>query len=307
MYDNEIIHEGFDMKHLLVIALASLTMMACVSHPTPGFAAKSSILVMGEDWDEDTIPRKTQIFERVIDAVTNQLQQDGFKVINETMATGSAYVQGRVRRTDAELFKLAKAIKTPPIDAVLTFKIYPQFNADTTTTWMNALVTGRLLNVSTNESLGNFEVTLPEDVATEPKCNKSRKCALKYMGMHARVLGQELGAALSIKLKRASMTSSSGNSASGKANTANGLPQAYKLTFDNFNAKEFNQVEEYLVAFSGYDTHKVIQSTSRNTVVWYETISDDARLKRNMRKMLDFMGVDGQVNCVNRTCKVTKI
>jgi hypothetical protein len=295
------------MKQLLVIALASLTMMACVTHPSPSFAAKSSVLVMGEDWDEDTIPRKTQIFERVIDAVTNQLQQDGFKVINETMATGSAYVQGRVRRTDTELFKLAKAIKTPPIDAVLTFKIYPQFNADTTTTWMNALVTGRLLNVSTNESLGNFEVTLPEDVATEPKCNKSRKCALKYMGMHARVLGQELGAALSIKLKRASMTRASSNSNTGRANTDASLPQAYKLTFDNFDATEFNQVEEYLVAFSGYDTHKVIQSTSRNTVVWYETISDDARLKRNMRKMLDFMGVEGQVNCVNRTCKITKI
>jgi len=295
------------MKHLLVIAMASMTMMACASHPSPSFAGKSSVLVMGEDWDEDTIPRKSQIFERVIDAVTNQLQQDGFKVINETMATGSAYVQGRVRRTDAELFKLAKAIKTPPIDAVLTFKIYPQFNADATTTWMNALVTGRLLNVSTNESLGNFEVTLPEDVATEPKCNKSRKCALKYMGMHARVLGQELGAALSIKMKRASMRGSSGNGTTGNTNTEAGLPQAYKLTFDNFNAKEFNQLEEYLVAFSGYDTHKVIQSTSRNTVVWYETTSDDARLKRNMRKMLDFMGIQGQVNCVNRTCKVTKI
>ena len=295
------------MKHLLVIALASMTMMACASHPSPSFAGKSSVLVMGEDWDEDTIPRKTQIFERVIDAVTNQLQQDGFKVINETMATGSAYVQGRVRRTDAELFKLAKAIKTPPIDAVLTFKIYPQFNADATTTWMNALVTGRLLNVSTNESLGNFEVTLPEDVATEPKCNKSRKCALKYMGMHARVLGQALGSALSVKLKRASVQGSSGSSATGKANTEAGLPQAYKLTFDNFSAKEFNQLEVYFVAFSGYDTHKVIQSTSRNTVVWYETTSDDARLKRNMRKMLDFMGVQGQANCVNRTCKVTKI
>jgi hypothetical protein len=295
------------MKHLLVIAFASMTMMACASHPSPSFAGKSSVLIMGEDWDEDTIPRKTQIFERVIDAVTNQLQQDGFKVINETMATGSAYVQGRVRRTDAELYKLAKAIKTPPIDVVLTFKIYPEFKADATTTWMNARISGRLLNVSTNYSLGNFEASLPEDVATEPGCNKNRKCALKYMGMHARVLGQELGAALSVKMKRASMRGSSGSSITGQPNTDAGLPQAYKLTFDNFNAEEFNQLEEYLVAFSGYDTHRVIKSTSRNTVVWYETTSDDARLKRNMRKMLDFMGVQGQVNCVNRTCKVTKI
>jgi hypothetical protein len=295
------------MKNFFFLALIGFVMIGCASHPTPSLAGKSTVLVMGEDWDKDTIPRKTQIFERVIDAVTNQLQQDGFKVINETMATGSAYVQGRVRRTDAELYKLAKAIKTPPIDVVLTFKIYPEFKADATTTWMNARISGRLLNVSTNYSLGNFEASLPEDVATEPGCNKNRKCALKYMGMHARVLGQELGAALSVKMKRASTRGSSGNSTTGKVNTDAGVPQAYKLTFDNFNANEFNQLEEYLVAFSGYDTHKVIQSTSRNTVVWYETTSDDARLKRNMRKMLDFMGVQGQVNCVNRTCKVTKI
>jgi hypothetical protein len=295
------------MKNFFFLALMGFVMIGCASHPTPSLAGKSTVLVMGEDWDKDTIPRKTQIFERVIDAVTNQLQQDGFKVINETMATGSAYVQGRVRRTDAELYKLAKAIKTPPIDVVLTFKIYPEFKADATTTWMNARISGRLLNVSTNYSLGNFEASLPEDVATEPGCNKNRKCALKYMGMHARVLGQELGAALSVKMKRASTRASSGNSTTGKVNTDAGVPQAYKLTFDNFNAEEFDQLEDYFTSFSGYDTHRVITSTSRNSVVWYETTSDDARLKRNMRKMLDFMGVQGQVSCVNRTCKVTKI
>ena len=69
----------------------------------------------------------------------------------------------------------------------------------------------------------------------------------------------------------------------------------------------FNQIEEYLVAFSGYDTHKIIQRMSQNTVVWYETKSDDARLKRNLRKMLDFIGVEGQVNCVKNTCTITKI
>ena len=227
------------MKNFFFLALMGFVMIGCATHPTPSLAGKSTVLVMGEDWDEDTIPRKTQIFERVIDAVTNQLQQNGFKVIDETMATGGKHVQGRVRRTDAELFKLAKAIKTPPIDAVMTFKIYPEFKVDNTTTWMNALVTGKLLNVSNNESLGTFEVTLPEDVATEPKCNKSRKCALKYMGMHARVLGQELGAALSIKLKRASMTSSSSTSSAATENKGSGLAQAFKLTFDNFNSKEF--------------------------------------------------------------------
>ena len=83
--------------------------------------------------------------------------------------------------------------------------------------------------------------------------------------------------------------------------------QAYKFTFDNFDAPEFNQIEKYLVAFSGYDNHKIIQSMSQNTVIWYETKSDDVKLKRNLRKMLEFMGVQGQVNCVKTTCTITKI
>ena len=297
------------MKKLLSLAAMGLALMACTTtYPTPGMAVEPTVLIMSEDWDEDTIPRKSQVFERVIDAVTNQLQQDGFKVIDETMATQGAHAQGRVRRTDSELFKLAKAVQTPPIDAVATFKIYPRFKPSSTTTWMNALVTGRLLNVSTNESLGTFEVTLPEDVATEPNCHKNRQCALEYMGKHARILGQELGAALGIKLRRAAITSGDANAAVTAAPQKRAaLAQAYKLTFDNFKPGEFDQIEEYLVAFSDYDHHKVIQSTSRNVVIWYETTSDDARLKRNLRKMLDFMGVDGQVNCVSHTCTVTKI
>ena len=295
------------MKHLSLMALACFTLMACAAYPAPSMAVEPNVLIMGEDWDEDTIPRKSQVFDRVIDAVAGQLNKAGFKVIDETMATNKSFTQGRIRRTNSELFKIAKAIQTPPIDAVVTFKIYPYFKADNTTTWMNARATGRLLNVSTNAILGTFEVTLPEEVATEPGCHKNRACALKYMGNHSRNLGQELGSALAIKLSRAAVGNVSGNASASAGVKKAALMQAYKFTFDNFDASEFNQIEEYLVAFSGYDTHKIIQSMSQNTVVWYETKSDDARLKRNLRKMLDFMGVQGQVSCVKTTCTITKI
>jgi len=299
----------FPMKKLLFLAAMGLATMACTTaFPMASTAAQPTVLVMGEDWDEDTIPRNSRVFERVLDAVTNQLQQDGFKVINETMATQGVFLQGRVRRTDVELLKLAKSIDSPPIDAAVTFKVYPRFKPASTTTWMNALVTGRLLNVSSNESLGTFEVTLPQDVATEPGCEINRECALEYMGKHARNLGQELGAALSIKLRRAASGGATGSgSAATSTQTQSSLAQAFKLTFNNFKPNEFDQLEEYMVAFSGYNHHKVLQSGSRNMVIWYETTSEDSRLKRNLRKMLQFMGVDGQVNCVSRTCTVTKI
>jgi hypothetical protein len=295
------------MKYLSLIALSCFTLMACVANPATSMTIEPNVLIMGEDWDEDTIPRKSQIFERVIDAVAGQLNKAGFKVIDETMATNNSFAQGRVRRTNSDLFKIAKAIQTPPIDAVITFKIYPYFKADNTTTWMNARATGRLLNVSTNAILGTFEVTLPEEVTTEHECHKNRACALKYMGNHSRNLGQELGSALAIKLRRAAVGNVPANASARAGVKQAALMQAYKFTFDNFDASEFNQIEEYLVAFSGYDTHKIIQNMSQNSVVWYETKSDDARLKRNLRKMLDFIGVEGQVNCVRNTCTITKI
>ena len=74
------------MKYLSLIALSCFTLMACAAHPAPSMAVEPNVLIMGEDWDEDTIPRKSQIFERVIDAVAGQLNKAGFKVIDETMA-----------------------------------------------------------------------------------------------------------------------------------------------------------------------------------------------------------------------------
>jgi hypothetical protein len=302
------------MKNFFLIALIGFVMIGCASHPTPslagkstGLSSKTTVLIMGEDWEEESVPRRNQVFERVIDALTNQLQQNGFNVVDEIMATGRTHIQQRVQRTPEELFRIAKAIKTPPIDAVMVFKIYPEFQPDNTTTWMNALITGKLLSVTANKSLGNFEVRLPEEIATEYNCHKETQCVYKYLGRHARVLGQQLGAALAIKLERASSTRSSGTSSTAKENNGTGFPRGFQLTFDNFNSKEFNKIENYLTSFSGYKDKRLVQSTSINHVVWYTTTSGDAKLKHNLRLMLGFMGVDGQVSCVNSTCQVTKI
>ena len=57
------------MKYLSLIALSCFTLMACAANPATSMTIEPNVLIMGEDWDEDTIPRKSQIFERVIDAV----------------------------------------------------------------------------------------------------------------------------------------------------------------------------------------------------------------------------------------------
>jgi hypothetical protein len=91
------------MKNFFLIALIGFVMIGCASHPTESLAGKSTslgsnttVLIMGEDWEEETIPRYNQVFERVIDALTNQLQQNGFDVVDEIMATGRTQMQRRV-------------------------------------------------------------------------------------------------------------------------------------------------------------------------------------------------------------------
>jgi hypothetical protein len=45
----------------------------------------------------------------------------------------------------------------------------------------------------------------------------------------------------------------------------------------------------------------------RNAGYWYETDSGSARLNRNLRRMLDHLGVRGRVSFAGNTFKVAKI
>ena len=80
-----------------------------------------------------------------------------------------------------------------------------------------------------------------------------------------------------------------------------------KVLFIGFKADEINSIEEYFVAFSGYRKHRPIKVAMRTAEYWYETISESARLNRNLRKMLDHMDVKGRVTFAGSEFRVEKI
>ena len=59
---------------------------------------------MGETADDHSIPRYNRVYERVQGALTNQLIQKGFTVVDETAATLNNNWQNRIERADPELF-----------------------------------------------------------------------------------------------------------------------------------------------------------------------------------------------------------
>ena len=61
------------LKKTVTYALAGMAFIAGVAISQPGYAQQTTVLVMGEDWDEDTIPRNSRVFNGVMDALERRM------------------------------------------------------------------------------------------------------------------------------------------------------------------------------------------------------------------------------------------
>jgi len=137
-----------------------------------GTGTQPNIIIMGEDAEPDTVPRNNRIFKRVLDALANEMNDEGFYVYDETVVTLGTFARERIRRTDGEIIDIARSIKRPPIDVVVIYGIYAHAHAQARgyTDKLDIRIAGRLLNVRDGRRLGNFEVELPKPTPVSPNC-----------------------------------------------------------------------------------------------------------------------------------------
>ena len=222
------------MKRLVSTAIAGFVLVSCANAPLPSIAADNpNILILGEDADRDSVPRNSRVFRRVLDALSNQLNEQGFNVYDETAVTLDDFAQGRARRTDAEIIDIARLVKRPPIDVAVIFQIYASANQLAYTTKIKTRITGRLLNARTGQRFDSFEVESPAEWTGPRDC--PRECLLEVVGGKARILANHLGAVLTEKL---AYLAERGDTAVGR--DGSGLRNAYNLVFDGFNERDIN-------------------------------------------------------------------
>lgn len=303
--------------------LAAMAITGFALSPVVASAGEQpNLMIMGEDADTDTVPRGSRIFNRVLLAISGELEAEGFLVYDETAVTMSITNPDRVRRDDAELITLAKRVPNVPIDAITAFQIYASAEKSAYADIMDLRlrISGRMLNVNTGRSLGGYEVSYkPGDLPPLPP-NCDRECVLEHVGDQAKRVGADVGSVLAAKLSalsppsnstRASDTTTSTTatvtSDGPKSEQCEGMTTAYTLSLVGFESAEVTQIEEYLVAFKGYDHHRPIQADSVQSDYWYETCSDEARLNRNLRLMAEHMGIEARVAKVSNRFEVTKI
>jgi hypothetical protein len=287
--------------------------------PLAASAQGLNILVMGEDADEDSTPRGNRIFNRVIAALSEEMNVQGHDIFDETAVAMNINPANRVRRDDSELIEVARAVPNPPLDVVVVFSIYASVREGAYSEVLRpeVRIPGRVLNLRTGQLIGSFEVTgldlPPLPVACE------RECLLEEVGNHAAILGAELAAALTLKLDGfvgstpvdaaggVVITTAPTNAPAVVGETCEGLPTAYVLRFDGFATDEITAVEEYVNAFACVQSARPARSSARSAEYWYETRADSARLTRNLRLMLEHMGVEGQVSFAGNSVVVTKV
>ena len=281
------------MKLAYIIGVLGILVAACTTAPAQIQAADApNILIMSEDADDDSIPRYNRIYEQVQDAITNQLIQKGFTVVDETAATLDTSAQDQVKRADPELIDIARSIKSPPVDVALIFTIYASMEEKNANNIIHTRIMGRLLGVKASTRLGNFEVVSPNTWRVAKSCD--RECVIEFAGDKAKILSQDLGAVLAGLVDARLVSNGQSGSIADNSETG-GLPTAYTLVFDNISADEMHDIDSYLVTFKGYEHHRTIEAMMMHHEVWYETSIDSARLTRNLQIMLEHLGMKGRV------------
>lgn len=265
------------------------------------YAADSvNLLVMVEDADQNSIPRDSRINKRVHASISQQLNHI-VDVYDETSLTLTSFKQGRVRRSDAELIDIAQSITRPPIDIIAVFSTYASISTSEYAKKARARVEGRLLNAKSGKFLDNFEVQSPRSWTIPYACD-SQTCMLEEMGDEAKVLGNELGLILAEKLNWL-INGESSNPPAPAAEIFND----YYLEFDGFSAQDVASIEEYLLLFSGYISHRPTQQRHTRTTLLYRSTIGSAKLSRNILKLLEELNMRATINFEGNAFNVKRI
>lgn len=318
--------------------LAAGFAVAATMSATGAMAQNTSpnVLVMTEDADKDTVPRNNRMMKRVYDEFNHSLMRKGFRVYNETAVSMAIVKPHGVRREDTELITIAKNVRQPPIDIVVTYEIYAKVRKIDGSSPQRpmyrvmARLSARALNVRTGQVLGRWSSKNVEFSALPSSCGNDRDCLLETVGEDLEGLTVDVAEPLADTLQtsfmgRGNVVGGGPGSGAGMGpgpmvgghgpgprgpvgDNCAGLENEYAMSFEGFSAAEVTAIEEYLVSFRCFISHRPLaRSAGGRATYWYSTRSDDARINRNLRLMLEHMGVRGVVEFNNNGFRIRKI
>jgi hypothetical protein len=130
---------------------------------------------------------------------------------------------------------------------------------------------------------------------------------LEEMGDEAKVLGDELGLILAKKLNWLLTGEADADVNNGRPAPTAEMFNDYYLTFDGFSAQDVASIEEYLLVFSGYISHRPTQQRHTRSTLLYRSTSGTAKLSRNLLKLLEELNMRATMNFEGNAFNIKRI
>lgn len=321
-------------KIALTLSLAAGLMSSALSSAVAA-TTRINALVMSENASPETMSRAVPIHRRVVAQLSEVLNQRGIQIYDADLLASQYMTPGKTRYTDDELLALARTVaSTTPIDVVVFFEVVADIQQNPITPrvlYPRVRMPGRILNVRTAQLVGSFEVDAGRLPALPVPCDQ--ECVMSNVGDDAKLIASDLGDALVQKLAgwnaggldRASAGSapasmpkladstpvSEPTAAPSKAVPAGaaceGLSGDYAIQIKDFRQDELLRIEEAIRMFSCYEEMRPMRSGATYAEYSYRTSSGSQRLDRNLRRMLEFLDLTGQVRFDGTRFEVTKV
>ena len=284
------------------------------------------MLVVGEDADLDTMPQRSRIHDRIILQLREVMNVDGVQIYDKTALEMSFTDPHRIRMNDAQIIERARAVQIP-LDVVMMFEVFAsvkseQYNPDIRRPHIR--IPARILNVHTGQQIASDEAvnrTLPP-----LPTNCDRECILELVGDEARLLATDLADYMRTKLANfgpggLSQVTPGAAVGQGLASTgaAGALPSiapsdascsnlatAYSIELKQFSPEEMTEMETGMAGFGCYQSMRPIRVGGTFANYWYESTADSGRVNRNLRLLMEYLGIEGRVTFTGNTFEVTK-
>lgn len=208
------------MKNLLIAAFATASTLFAAA-PVAADVATINVLVVQEDWDQDSLIRNNRIQTAVLNTLNQTLHAPayqtvlqrygitGMDVYDETFLTIDFYEQDRQRRRDEELISIGRTIDNPEMDVLVPYTIYARAVNDpyTQIVKLQMSLNYRALNIRDGRWLGGDNLDI--DTAGVPFTGCATgingtpadpHCVKEFVAEHGEALARNAGNKLAIQL-----------------------------------------------------------------------------------------------------------
>jgi len=196
------------LKRTMMLAAAAA--LLCAQAAFVHAADRTNLIVMVDDSGRGSVSSRNPVYAQVVNAVQNHLFYRGYRVFDAAVVFRNQPRAFRWRKNSGELLQLARLASDYPLDILVVLEIYASgrsggggslddFGGGSGARSGGVRVAGRLIEIRTGRSLGNFESEGGASWSSFERCG--RPCTLDNFGRHAAAVGRDVAEALVVKLE----------------------------------------------------------------------------------------------------------